>query len=157
MTEINPIVSNNSHNMINSNNTTISGVNINTDNQRTSLLESSRNRSSNMFWKTNKTFLFILFLISCATGPLIILLVMRTRVINNLTNVLIRKNDTLLEIKNQNNQTIKQLNDRLLENNKTIEQLTNQLKVAEEEKSRINTHLNAIFTLLFVCFCQRHI
>jgi TolA-binding protein len=48
------------------------------------------------------------------------------------------KETCIPEIQNQDNQTVKQLRDQLLENNATIEQLNKTLVEIQQRRSRIN-------------------
>ena len=84
MNETNYTINNNKQNIIDSNNVNINRINISTDSQKTPSAQSSQNRSSNMCSKTNKILLFILFLISCTLGTLIVLLVYKGNVKNSL-------------------------------------------------------------------------
>ncbi len=53
-------------------------------------------------------------------------------------NNLRMKETCIPEIQNQDNQTVKQLRDQLLENNATIEQLNKTLVEIQQRRSRIN-------------------
>jgi uncharacterized protein (UPF0333 family) len=88
---------------------------------------------------TKKYFLVVFLLIIIALVILIISLVMKSNHTNRLRDELKIKESIVLEAQQQNNQTIKQLNNIISEQNKTIKQLYNQLIDLEKEKSKMKS------------------
>jgi uncharacterized protein HemX len=108
----------------------------------------------------NKYFLLVFILFILIIGILSVVLIKRKNRINNLKDNLRIKEKSMVEIQNENNQTVthfnkiltelnkqnnetvKQLNGLLSEKNATIEQLNKTLIEIKQERSRINNHKN---------------
>ncbi len=127
--------SNSNNNIIGSNNININPININGDTQGKLSLRKPWLCISLL---PNKCFVlpFILFIL--ILGVFIVVLIGGMEHINNLENNLQVKQ---VVTPNQNNQTVKQLNNLLSEKSATIEQLNQTLMATLQRRSRINSQL----------------
>ncbi len=124
--------SNNNNNIIDSNNITI--------NENTERTSSPSKQCFTISSLKNKYFLFPFILFILTLGILIFIIIEGNNRINHVDNKLRMNQHFIIETLNQNNQTVKQLNNLLSEKNATIEQLNKTLIESKNERSRINNH-----------------
>jgi uncharacterized protein HemX len=128
------------NNIINSNNTNINPLTINVDTQRILSKKSQQNKLFYIFpFPMTKKYSLVYLLIIIALGILIISLIMKSKHTNRLRDELKINESIVLEVHQQNNRTIKQLNNLISEQNKTIQQLNNQLTDFKKERSKMKS------------------
>ncbi len=120
------------------NNNTSDGNNTAVD-ENTNRRSSSRKARFCVLLLKYKCFVLPLILFILTLGVLIIVLIEENNPINHSEDNLQINQTFIVQTQNQNNETVTQSEDYLLEKNATIEQLNNTLIESKNERSRINT------------------